>query len=198
MIALLDTSESLEKCSEEIGHTCGQLLTPLTRFRLKSDVFAIDNGAYAGFDRVRWERVLQKNATNADKCLWVSLPDCVGSAIRTAELWDAYRYHPALHGYRKALVAQDGIEAMRIPWDEIDAIFIGGSTVWKLGRHAAEVISTAHAMGKKTHVGRVNTPSRWRHFERLGVHTCDGTGISRYRHMRVAIKNRYNQMELEL
>ncbi|MET7951049.1 hypothetical protein [Micromonospora sp. NPDC005324] len=31
-----------------------------------------------------------------------------------------------------ALVAQDGLKAPAVPWHAIDALFIGGSTAWKL------------------------------------------------------------------
>lgn len=80
-----------------------------------------------------------------------------------------------------------GQEDMPIPWDDIQAVFIGGSTEWKLSGHAAQVIRAAQALEKWVHAGRVNTPGRFEHFERLGVDSIDGTGLSRFSHMREAI-----------
>jgi hypothetical protein len=52
MLALLDNGQDLDACAAEIGGEVGQLLTPLTRYRLRerSRPWAIDNGAYANFD----------------------------------------------------------------------------------------------------------------------------------------------------
>ena len=65
MIVLLDTSEALDVCAVELGMPRGQvkqLLTPLTGFlrQKESDEFAIDNGAYAGFDRNRFLSLLER------------------------------------------------------------------------------------------------------------------------------------------
>jgi hypothetical protein len=198
MIALLDTSHDLALCSAEIGHAVGQLLTPRTLFARKSEVFAIDNGAYARFNRDSFFALLDREREIRKRCLWVTLPDVVGSARRTLELWDRYRYNEHLHGYRRALVLQDGIEDLPIPWDQVDAVFVGGTTEWKMSDHAAQCVRCAQAMGKATHAGRVNTPDRWRHFEALGVDTCDGSGISRYSHMRTAIASRGDSKQLSL
>jgi hypothetical protein len=51
-------------------------------------------------------------------------------------------------------------------------------------------------MGKYVHVGRVNTPGRFRYFEDLEVDSIDGTGLSRYTHMREEIWQAYNQPNL--
>jgi hypothetical protein len=56
-----------------------------------------------------------------------------------------------------------------------------------MGRGAAAIIKTAQALGKWCHVGRVNTPGRFEHFEALGADSIDGTGLSRYSWMRRAI-----------
>jgi hypothetical protein len=86
-----------------------------------------------------------------------------------------------------------------IQWNLIAAIFIGGSTRFKLSKAAVDIIRTAQAMDKWVHVGRVNTPERWDRFEKLGVDSVDGTGIARYSHMRIAIRDRHlsPQMKLE-
>ena len=48
-----------------------------------------------------------------------------------------------------ALVAQDGLEELEIPWEQINAVFIGGSTAWKLGADAAAIAAEAKRRGLK-------------------------------------------------
>lgn len=185
---MLDTSEDLAVCEKELGCRVEQLHTPLTNFNPQRPEahFAIDNGAFAGFDRPAFIRLLEKHSDNRDRCRFVAVPDIVGSARRTLE---SFRYWESNHlrGWKKALVAQDGLEDLEIPWHQIAAVFIGGSTAWKLGTHAANVIRTAKILDKWVHVGRVNTPARFEYFEELGADSMDGTGLSRYSWMREAI-----------
>ncbi len=79
---------------------------------------------------------------------------------------------------------QDGIEDLDIPWRAMVAVFIGGTTAFKLSDHVRHMIAAAKLMGKWVHLGRINNPERWDRFESLGADSCDGTGISRYSHMR--------------
>lgn len=198
MIALLDNGQDLETCAEEIGCTVGQLLTPLTRYKLRdpSRPFAIDNGAWAGLDIPAFMALLKREEANREACLFVTVPDIVGSARRTLEVFD--RWKDRLAGWKLALACQDGQEDLPLPWDEIDAVFIGGSTNWKCSDHAKQIVQTAKALGKWAHAGRVNHPARWEHFEQMGADSADGTGLSRYTHMRMAIAGRNNQGALEL
>jgi hypothetical protein len=195
MIALLDNGQDLEQCEAEIGATVGQLLTPLTRYRLRtSELFGIDNGGFSGLDIPAFLALLKREEHHKDKCLFVAAPDVVGSARRTLEVFE--RWKGRLAGWKIAVVCQDGQEDLPMPWDDISAIFIGGSTVWKCSPHVEHLIRAAKALDKWVHVGRVNNPIRWSHFERLGADSCDGTGIARYTHMREAIANRANQGDL--
>lgn len=188
MLVLLDTSEDLDKCAAEIGGAAvGQLLTPLTRFRDKGRTYAIDNGAFAGFDAAAFASLLKRQWDSRDRCKFVACPDVVGSARRTLEVFS--HWYPKLAGWPIALVAQDGQEDLPIPWHLITAVFIGGSTEWKLSNHAAGVVKAAKAIGKWCHIGRVNTPERFDYFADLGADSIDGTGISRYSHMRRELLN---------
>lgn len=206
MIAMLDTSHNLDECAKEIGCGVNQLLTPLTRFKPQrpDEHFAIDNGAFAGFDAKAFRALLEREKPRIDLCRFVSVPDIVGrvgkevfaSARRTLEVFDVW--YAELCQWPLALVAQDGQEDLPIPWKEISAIFIGGTTEWKMSVHAAAIIKTAQALDKWVHVGRVNEPKRFKHFEKLGVNSIDGTGISLYSHMRLAIKNRNEDPNVKL
>jgi hypothetical protein len=184
MIALLDTSEDLTVAEREIGCVVEQLLTPLTRFRRQHPEahFAIDNGAFSGFKVDGFMSLLEREKDAQHLCRFVSVPDVVGSARRTLEVFDHWKYK--LSGWKLALVAQDGLEDLTIPWNNIEAVFIGGSTSWKLSKSAADVIRAAKAIGKWVHAGRVNTPARFEYFESLGADSIDGTGLSRYSWMR--------------
>lgn len=196
MIVLLDTSEALDVCAMELGCKVQQLVTPLTGFirQKEHDEFAIDNGAFAGFRKDKFLSILRRENDAKHLCRFVVVPDVVADARRTAECFDYWKYK--LVGWPLALAAQDGIENFAIPWKQLSAIFIGGTTRFKLGDGAKAVIRTAQAMGKWVHVGRVNTPGRFEYFESLGVDSIDGTGLSRYTHMREKIWKAYNQRNL--
>lgn len=184
MIALLDTSEDLKVCAEELGCEVLQLFTPLTRFAPQDPeaMFAIDNGAFSNFSIKGFEALIERESERRELCIFVACPDVVASARRTLELFD--HWMPRLDQWPLALVAQDGQEDLPIPWEHIEAIFIGGTTEWKMSKAAADVIKTGHAMEKWVHVGRVNRPGRFEYFEKLGADSIDGTGISRFSWMR--------------
>lgn len=187
MIAMLDTSDDLAVCESEIGLTVEQLLTPLTRYRRKSEWFAIDNGAFSGFREKEFRALLKRELGARKTCRFVTSPDVVSSARRTMEIFEHWTHE--LAGWPIALVAQDGLENMTIPWNSIDAIFIGGSTEWKMGKYAEHCIRAAKIMGKWVHIGRINTPDRYEHFEKLGADSFDGSGVAQYTWMRERIKH---------
>jgi len=165
-----------------------QLLTPLTRFsrQYPQKHFAIDNGAYSRFDRAAFLRLLTRETDAKRLCRFVVVPDVVASARRTLEVFHHWRSLPILHGWPLALAIQDGQESLPIPWDSIDAIFVGGSTAWKMSRYAVQIIQAARALGKWVHIGRVNSPGRFEYFaQQVGIDSIDGTGLSRYTHMRL-------------
>jgi hypothetical protein len=196
MFALLDNGQDLNECAKELGCPVGQLLTPLTRYRLREPdrPWAIDNGFFAQTEIAAFLSLLEREAHHKDKCLFVTAPDVVGSARRTLEVFE--RWKERLAGWPIALACQDGQEHLPIPWDDIAAVFIGGSTNFKCGDHATHIIKAAKALDKWVHVGRVNHGGRFDHFEKLGVDSIDGTGISRYSHMREAIAKRNHQKEI--
>ncbi len=168
----------------------GQLLTPLTRYSDWGGCYAIDNGAFSGFPHEAFKRLLARQTDAIGRCLFVTCPDIVGSAQRTLELFK-HRQKWIPEEWPVALVAQDGIESLEIPWDAMQAVFIGGLDPWKDSKAAADVVRTAKILGKWVHVGRVNTPNRYFHFAELNADTCDGSGIAQYDWMLQKIEN-YN------
>lgn len=171
--------------SREAGRdNLGLLCQPGNSTHLDVDrypVFAADNGCYAEalgkpWDRAAWINWLAEEiAPLADRCLFATAPDVVGDAAttleRSAEWLDVIREL----GLPAALVAQDGLEDLAIPWDTFDVLFIGGSTEWKLSPAAADLVIEARSRGKWIHMGRVNS---WRRIELangFGVDSVDGT-----------------------
>ena len=58
--------------------------------------------------------------------------------------------------------------------DEMDALFVGGSTGWKLSDDAARLMHAARARGKWVHAGRVNSWYRYAQFK-CKPDSIDGT-----------------------
>lgn len=145
----------------------------------------IDNSCFVRLDAgaivVLWGklRMALGEATPA-RLRFCTLPDVVADAEATMALFYAWRPVLQLLGLPAALVAQDGLERLALPWDAIDCLFIGGSTAWKEGPHAFDLAREARARGKHVHVGRVNTERREALCWKMRAHSFDGTQYSRF------------------
>lgn len=178
---LVDTSPAKMKGLIERPLVLGQLLTPLTSYANAGGVFAIDNGAFSGFNYRGFIGLLERNYQHRERCLFVVCPDVVGNCRRTFELWQNRDHF--VGDWPAAFVAQDGCEDMEIPWKEMSAIFIGGNDPWKDSAAVQDIVRTAKILEMHVHVGRVNEYRRYRLFADLGADTCDGSGIAMYDHM---------------
>jgi hypothetical protein len=176
---MLDCSpKKIHAYRERYGVDLWQLRTPLTRYSLSGLPYGLDNGCFKRFDQKTWERLLNEAEDSVPK--FVCLPDIVGDAVRTLDLFDVFE--SKTNGLPRALVLQDGIGNHRIPWDKIAAVFVGGSDAFKTSREAMNVCRTAQMLGKWIHVGRVNTASRVAYWKGI-ADSLDGSGISRFDHM---------------
>lgn len=144
-----------------------------------------DNGCFSdAFNEGAWWGWLIANAGDAASCSFAVAPDVVGDAVATLERSTPWLAKIRELGYPVAFVAQDGIENTVVPWDEFDALFIGGSTEFKLGDVAREAILEAKRRGKYVHVGRVNSRKRFMLFAELevdgvpAVDSVDGTFLT--------------------
>lgn len=136
--------------------------------------WAADNAAYGGqFDPAAFDRMLTRYDHARAWCLFATAPDVVGDAVQTLESFRMWSVRIRSRGYRVAYVAQDGAELYQLP--DADALFIGGSTEWKLGRAAGELVQAAKARGMWVHMGRVNSRRRIAHAQRWGCDSVDGT-----------------------
>jgi hypothetical protein len=141
--------------------------------------WAMDNGAFGTFDPELFVDMLYRHQ-GLPGCLFVAVPDVVADAAATLHRFVRWAPVVRAYGFPVALVAQDGLTPETTPWEALDALFIGGSTAWKLGPQARELAGIARAMGKWVHMGRVNSIRRLRYAERIGCQSVDGTGFSRF------------------
>jgi len=151
--------------------------------------YAIDNGAYGyylrnkNFDDKAFYKLLDNWATGCD---WVAIPDMVGNWEATKAMLDVWV--PRLLEYKVPLlvVVQDGCEVdnysdVHILLDrvEIQGIFVGGTTDWKLS-NIQGLSDVCKEYNKHIHVGRVNSGKRVRQCFYAGVDSVDGSGMSRF------------------
>lgn len=159
----------------------GLLLTPNTGYRLEGiSAWAMDNGCFSGryLGDERYLALLHKLRAHRTRCLFVAAPDVVEDAEATLELFPRIAPELKNDGWPVALVAQDGMDATSIPWGDLDYLFLGGSTKWKLSGATDSLIAAAKGVGKKVHVGRVNSFRRFQHFAALGCDSADGTFLA--------------------
>lgn len=135
-----------------------------------------DNGAFGKeFDIEKWWRFLVKHRSRASTCVFATAPDVVGDAAETMKRSWPWLFRIRGLGYPVALVLQDGQESVPVPWNFIDAVFVGGSTEFKMSSVAAELMREAKARGKWVHVGRVNSYRRLKWAHDHGADSVDGT-----------------------
>ena len=142
-------------------------------------LFAADNGCFVQSEKYSDEGYLAwLNKLDRESCLFAAAPDVVGDAEKTRDR--SYPMLPKIRdlGFKAAFVIQDGETPDQIRWDELDAIFIGGSTEWKLGPIAADIASEAKKRGKWVHMGRVNSFKRMRLAAAIGCDSVDGTYLA--------------------
>jgi len=159
----------------------GQIVTPASGNRVIPDVdWCADNAAYAGRypGDEKFLAWLSARTAHADRCAFATAPDVVGDAAatltRSTPMLDRIR---AL-AYPVALVAQDGLEHLPVPWTSFDVLFLGGTTAWKLGPAAANLAAQARRRGLAVHMGRVNSLKRLRYAAAIGCQSVDGTHLA--------------------
>lgn len=177
--------------------TIACIVTPAQGNRLPGGaLWCVDNGCGPGQDGrpgagypgdERYLGMLQDLATaeyadptdpDTSGCYFAVAPDVVGDAKatlrRSERMLDWIRYA----GFPAALVAQNGLENLAVPWDDFDALFIGGDTTWKLGPAARALVGEAKARRKHVHMGRVNSLRRLRYAAAIACDSADGTFLT--------------------
>lgn len=135
-------------------------------------IWAADNGCFgATFDPRAWRAWLDRQPRAG--CLFAVVPDVVADHAATRVRFDEYAdLVPAR--FALAYAAQDGATVEALPWDRFDALFVGGSTNWKLSEAAHDLARAARARSKWVHVGRVNSAPRYRAWS-SDADSCDGS-----------------------
>lgn len=137
--------------------------------------FAADNDCFNGLDPYAYRRMVKGLPKGA---LFVTVPDVVGDHAATLRRWKVWE--PLVSArHRPAFVLQDGCEQ----WQQVPdcpAVFIGGTTGYKLGDAAARLTREAKLRGIWVHMGRVNTRRRIRYAKSIGCDSIDGTGFSMF------------------
>ena len=155
------------------------IVTPKQGNRLPDGVrFCADNGAFGkGYpgDEQWWSWL---SGLPAERCAFAVAPDVPFHADATLDRSAPWLPRIRSLGIPAALAAQDGLELLDVPWDEFDVLFIGGTTAWKLSRHARQLTADAKARGKQVHMGRVNSERRLRYAKFTGCDSADGTYIA--------------------
>lgn len=157
----------------------GFMLTPAMKNKIDfTDVtWAADNGRFSSPDDYTDKAFLQwlDERKGKGECLFACAPDVLADPVAT--LKDSIPMLPVIRrrGYKAALVAQDGQEYLPVPWGELDALFIGGTTIWKLSSGAEALVREAKRRGKWVHMGRVNSWVRVRYAASIGCDSVDGT-----------------------
>jgi hypothetical protein len=159
----------------------GMIATPTAGNTVPTGVdWCADNSAYAGHypgddQYLAW---LSRHAAHAPRCAFATAPDVVGDAAATLARSTPMLARIRDAGYPVALVAQDGLENLPIPWHDLDALFLGGTTAWKLGPAAAGLAARARRHGLWVHMGRVNSLRRLRYAASIGCQSADGTFLA--------------------
>lgn len=162
-----------------LNNGIGILLTPFSQRVAPSEfVWAADNGCFAAkWDEKTWRRWLESKES-PPSALFAVVPDVVADHVGTLHRWDQYSGFVRSLGYKPAFVLQDGATIESIPWDSCDALFIGGTTDFKLGETARIITAYAKTLGKWVHMGRVNSSRRIRIAVDWGCDSVDGTYLA--------------------
>jgi hypothetical protein len=141
--------------------------------------WAGDNDVYSGnYDEAKFLEFLERMTPHAERCLFIAAPDVMSDAPATLARFPHWQEVIGLFGFKAALVLQDGMEALTLP--DCEAVFVGGSTEWKLSDAATTLMRQARERGAWVHVGRVNSLKRclWAHH--YGADSVDGTHTTYY------------------
>lgn len=184
------TASGRKVCEAMDRGLLGQIATPASGNTVQPGRhWCADNGVFAGTypgdaEFLGW---LADRAHLADRCHFVVAPDAItrdadgtlhpdaaGTLARSVPMLPKIR----AAGFPAALVAQNGLEHLPVPWDNFDVLFIGGDTPWKLGPAARALTAAAHTRGKRVHMGRVNSRARLQYAAAIGCDSCDGTYLA--------------------
>jgi hypothetical protein len=160
--------------------------------------WAMDNGAFGGaFDAGCYMDML-RNFYGRPGCLFVTAPDVIyksgiGNSAATRRRWPFWSRVIRGIGFPPAFVAQDGLTPEQTPWDDMGALFIGGSDEFKESETVRSLCGYAKARGIWCHWGRVNGKRRFELAQMAGADSIDGTGFSWYSNIRIPMVQAWHE-----
>ena len=165
----------------------GKYVTPRANNNIKSlellktqgCIWGADNDCYSGFNEIKYTKMIER-LPRIETLKYVTLPDVVGNHDKTTNLFDIWYEKLKNEQLPLAFVLQDGCSTMDIPFDKIKAIFIGGTTEYKLSKEVRDIVSVAKDKNKWVHMGRVNSMKRIKYASSIGVNSFDGTSFSMF------------------
>jgi len=179
MLYLTPNATKLATCFS--NRYLGQIFTPRSWRRPELPLpWAADNDCYSqgeAFDLGVYLAWLERMRPYSRRCLFATLPDVVGDAEATLERSLSVLPELAELDYPRAFVLQDGCNYKLVPWRDIEAVFIGGTTAWKLSQDARYLAHVAKGLGKWVHMGRVNSFERMKVAFMWGCDSVDGTSL---------------------
>lgn len=173
---------SIERLRRLVGPVVGRLLTPrhFSNVEAIDYPWAADNDCFNGFQERRYVAMLDALARATGRPLFVSVPDVVADSAATDQLWDVWAPRLVDRGLPAAYVMQDGCVSVRDVPADAAAVFVGGTTHYKLSESTARLIAAVKDRGMHVHMGRVNSLRRIRYAASVGCDSIDGTKWSRF------------------
>jgi hypothetical protein len=189
-------TETVRRYAETHRQTLGVLAVPKARNAPKSleEIglpIAADNGCFGGLDSQSFVEMLNSFREEKVALDWVAVPDVVCDADKTFVLWGQWERIVRAFGFVPAMVIQDGATRADVDMFSPPAVFIGGSTDYKLGEEARKITKMVRSQGKPVHMGRVNTFARIKYAVDIGCTSCDGSGFSKWPDTRIPLGLRW-------
>lgn len=184
MVLLCANSSTRLHFNHEQKRHLGDFVTPRSyNQRGRTSIWAADNDAFSGFNEDKYRRMLDRIAAASTPPQFVTLPDVVCNHEETLRLWGIWHRPLVWRNLNRAFVLQNGLEKWGwkgVPWDYIEAVFIGGDTAFKLGEFVREIVACAKSFRKWVHMGRVNSVKRMLYAKSIGCDSCDGSAMARF------------------
>ena len=184
MLILVHTAHP--QAMEHRGPGFGRLLSPRQFSRAYDTAeagipWAADNDCFQELDPDAYRRMLDA-IHGLPGCRFVTAPDVVGDWEATRELFDEWYVELSACWQPIAYVLQDEQPLVDVPWRSIQAVFVGGSTEYKLSAEAERLVRYAKwTRGLYVHMGRVNSRRRFDYARAIGCDSIDGSSFSKWR-----------------
>lgn len=183
----------------------GRFITPTTIGRQRGLIeleagwdWGMDNGAWAGFKPDIFMKMLKLAQPYRDTCRFVAAPDQPSANWTGSDPLEPFRitmnlfekWQPIIadHGLPVALCVHPGATPENIPWHKVDALFIGGTDLWRYGGKGARIkrqkretecttiLHAANERGKYVHGGRMaNSIAQIEWAAHFRIRSYDGT-----------------------